>query len=194
MRKAILVLPILVFSVFPLFAAKPLNPITINPVVATFDSIPDVTSGKLFYLEAVIDTAASRATGIVGFTRVGRNKQTEIHCSPLAAESVRQSLALLLSKKGLLTATRDSADYALQLTITTFSLIEKQNKFFSQTMSGKVVIAVSMSAPEQTTPPRIFTIESSNAKTTLDTSKHAEAVLRAALQSALYEVLKGITK
>lgn len=194
MLKTILMLQILVFSARPIIAAKPIEPITINPLVATFDSIPDVAGGKLFFIDTVIDTAPSRATGVAGFTRIGRNKQTEIRCNPFAALSVRKSLAILLSKKELLTTNRDSADYALQLTIATFNLVEKQNKFFSQTMSGNVVITVSMSAPDQASPPRIFTIESSNAKTTLDTSKHAEAVLRGALQNALYEVLKGITK
>jgi hypothetical protein len=90
-------------------------------------------------------------------------------------------------------ASADSSSYIVEVTIFDFRL-EEISKKFSQTMNAYLVLQIALVNPTDEADSKQFVIKTQNSKSTLDTSKHAESILRGALESALKEILKSISK
>ena len=184
--------PALLSFVTLTFAAAPIQPIKINPTVKNFNSIPSISIGKTFFIGTVQDTSLQRdESGTVGATRVRRRKTAPIYCSPLPALAVKRSLESLLVTKGLNAEETSAADFTLQVLLFDFSLVET-SKRVSQTMEATVAMQITVIANQDSSTAKQFTIRTQNSKSTMDTSKHAESVLRGALESALKEIIKNL--
>ncbi|MBN1308248.1 MAG: hypothetical protein JXA18_10050 [Chitinispirillaceae bacterium] len=180
-------------SIVPV-SSKPVEPVTIDPTVTTFDSIPSPATEKTFFVGTVQDTSIARdENGIVGFTRIRRRKMAPIVCDPSPAIVVKRSVDGLLSKKGL--KAEDPADTAstLEILVLDFSLKET-SKRMSQTMEANIVLQATVINPADSTGAVKYIIKSQSSKSTIDTSKYAEAILRSAVENALKELIKSITR
>lgn len=180
-------------SISPNFA-KPVQPITIDPTVTDFDSIPSVTTERTFIVGTVQDTSIARdESGVVGSTRIRHRKMAPIICNPAPAIVVKRSVEGLLSKKGLKAEGMDTTASTLEILVFEFSLKETSKKM-SQTMEANIVFQVTVINPADSTQAMKYIIKSQNAKSTLDTSKHAATILRGAIVSSLKELLKSIAR
>lgn len=194
MQKNRLILLLIISGCFGGSVAGKIQPVIINPTATSFDSLPSYQTDLTFFVEAINDTLPARAeTGKVGETRVRRRKYAPIICKPLPQDVVKQSLESLFFNKGMKAPSADSCSYLLQATVFDFRL-EEISKKLTQTMNAYLVLQVKLVNPSDTVDTRQFVIKTQNSKSTLDTSKHAEAILRGALESALKEILKNISK
>ena len=194
MRKKQIVAVVLCFNFFPVFAAKPVPPITIDPTVKAFDSIPKVQTELTFFVGTVQDTSLQRdETGNVGSTRVRRRKMAAIICDPSPAIVVKRSLEGLLTDRKMNAPVPDSADYTIRMLVLDFGLVES-NKKLSQTMEANIAIDVSLISREDSTRVKQYIIKSQSSKSTIDTSKYTESILRGAVENALKEIIKSITR
>ena len=194
MRIQQIVTVLLFFNVIPVLAAKPVPPIKINPTVKAFDSIPKVQTERTFFVGTVQDTSLQRdETGVVGSTRIRRRKMATIVCNPPPAIVVKRSVEGLLINRGMKAPIPDSADYTIRMLVLDFGLAESIRKL-SQTMEANIAIQVSLIGREDSTPVRQYIIKSQNSKSTIDTSKYAESILRGAVENALKELIKSITR
>ena len=185
---------VLSLNFFSVFAAKPVPPITINPTVKTFDSIPKVQTERTFFVGTVQDTSLQRdETGKVGETRIRRRKMAPLLSDPPPAIVIKRSLEGLLINQELKASVPDSADYTIRLFILEFGLTESKRKL-GQTMEANITIQVSLVSREDSTQIKQYTIKSQNSKSTIDTSKYAESILRGAVEDALKEIIKSITR
>jgi hypothetical protein len=189
-----IVLSSLLFSLFmPTYAAQ-VQPITINPTVKSFDSIPSVQTDLTFFVGTVQDTSLQRDTsGIVGSTRIRHRKMAPITCKPSPALVVKRSLEGLLEKKGLNAPSADSADFTIQILLYDFSLVETYKKL-AQTMDANIAIEVTLIGRQDSSQKKQYIIRTQNSKSTIDTSKYAESILRGAIENAFKEILKNITR
>jgi hypothetical protein len=186
--------PILLFFavVTASFAASPVQPITINPTIKTFDSIPTFSTKRRFLVGTVQDSSIERdETGVVGATRIRRRKTAPIICTPLPALVIKRSLEGLLVKKGINTDATDSTGFTVRILLLDFSLTET-SKRVSQTMNAAIAMQITLISQQDGKVARQFIVKCQNSKSTVDTTKHAEAILRGALESALKEILKNI--
>jgi hypothetical protein len=61
-------------------------------------------------------------------------------------------------------------------------------------MEAKIALQLKLIDQQNEGTIKQFTIKSQNSKSTLDTSKHAESILRGALENTLKEIIQSITK
>ena len=64
----------------------------------------------------------------------------------------------------------------------------------TQTIDGHVKLEVTLVDPFSAENTRRMMVESQNSKTAMDTSKYAEEVMRGALESALLEAIRSLSK
>ena len=186
-------MPLLLASISPI-SSKPIAPITINPTVTIYDSIPAAVTERTFFVGTVQDTSITRdENGIVGFTRIRRRKMAPIICDPSPAIVVKRSVDGLLKRKGLKAEDLANTASTLEILVFDFSLKET-SKRMSQTMEANIVLQVTVINPADSTPAMKYIIKSQNTKSTFDTSRHAVTILRGAIETALKELIKSITR
>ncbi len=183
----------ILFSIFSMLLAEEIPPIVINPTVTDFDSITAVSKKRTFLVGTVQDTSLMRdERGTVGETRIRRRKIAPIVCKPLPALAVKRSVEAMLEDKGI-AGNAGTADYTLQILLLDFSLTETRKRV-SQTMDAHVSLQITLVGSDSAQDTRKFVVQSRNSRTTIDTSKHAESVMRGALESALREIMSTISK
>jgi len=178
---------------FPAGAATPTS-ITINPVVTDADTaFTGTLPNKKFYLQPMVDATANSEKGVaVGQTRLRRKTMGPILCSPPPASVVYSSFETFFKRKNILALSKESADYLVDIEVLAFTLTETA-KTFTQTINSLVTIKVTITSVTSSSAPVVFTLSTQNSYTTLDTSKHAEKVLRGALRDALLQAAKNLT-
>jgi hypothetical protein len=109
------------------------------------------------------------------------------------AAVIENSFAGLLRKRGLAADRPDTLNYVLNIVIRDFSLTET-SRFMRQTMDGAISMEVSVAVGVGYKPIRTFKVQSHYQRTAFDTTRHAEAVARSVLATAMAEVLKSLEK
>ncbi len=184
----------LILTNFPTSAAKAVTSISIDPTVRKFDSIPRVDTELRFFVGTVQDTSLERdETGVVGTTRIRKRKTAPIVCTPSPAIVVKRSVEGLLTDRELKASEPDSADYIIRIFVLDFRLTESSRRI-GQTMEADISMEIMLVNGEDTAATQRYIIKSQNSKSTIDTSKHAESILRGALENALKELIKTITR
>ncbi|NLG17925.1 MAG: hypothetical protein GX556_11400 [Fibrobacter sp.] len=166
-------------------------PIIIDPSLLAFDTFPSISSSVKFFVGTIQGTLIEGSTDTIGFTRTGRKTKAPIICSPSSA--IKESLQELFSKKGALASEKSSATFVIQVDILDFQLKET-SRFLSQTMDAHIKLDVKMVDPYSTENSKRLIVESQNSKSALDTSKHAQEVMRGALESVLLEAIQNLSK
>ena len=185
---------LLLLICFVPISAKPKKSFTINPTVSSFDSIPSLKTELTYFIGTVQDTSVTRnESGLVGYTRVRRRRMAQLICDPAPILVLKRSLEAMIIDKGMNAESADSADYIIQILLYDFSLVETSKKI-SQTMEAKIAFQLKLIDQHNHGTAKQFTIKSQNSKSTLDTSKHAESILRGALENSLKEIMQSITK
>ena len=176
-----------------LYAISNAQRYTIDPSVKNGNSFPAIPTSTRLFIGIVQDTSQNRENGTIGYTRTGRKTKAPIICSPSPASVVKTSLESVLSQKGLLASDASSANYIVHIRILDFSLSET-SKVLSQTMNALIKLEVRLVDPLDAAKVKEFVIESQNATSAMDTSKYSEATMRGALESALQEIFKSISR
>ncbi len=166
-------------------------PLIIDPSLFAFDTFPDISSSVKFFVETIQGTLIEGSTDTIGFTRTGRKTKAPIICSP--SNSIKKSLQELFLKKGALASEKSSATFVIQVDILDFS-IKETSRFLSQTMDAHIKLDVKMVDPYSTENSKRLIVESQNSRSALDTSKHAQEVMRGALESVLLEAIQNLSK
>jgi hypothetical protein len=194
MKYTCTVLPLLLLiaSSLRLHAAEGQEPVVIDPTVTSYDSIPQVQIEQRFRVGRVIDSSSLGEKRRVGTTRV-RAEQVPVVLVAEPAAVIENSFAGLLRKRGLAADRPDTLNYVLNIVIRDFSLTET-SRFMRQTMDGAISMEVSVAVGVGYKPIRTFKVQSHYQRTAFDTTRHAEAVARSVLATAMAEVLKSLEK
>jgi hypothetical protein len=180
---------IFLFS-FQAFGAFRPTSISIDPIVVNYDSLPDLNKSILVNVGLVEDSTLN-TSGNIGQTRTGYKLYAPIVCKTSPALSTKKSLENMLSKKGIFASDPSAAKYVIDIVIRSFSLKET-SKFLTQTMDASVKFEVTITDPLDASKKRKFSVETTNSKTALDTTKYAEEVIQTALRNVLLEILKSL--
>ncbi|HON10362.1 MAG TPA: hypothetical protein PLE24_05800 [Chitinispirillaceae bacterium] len=190
-RQYLTVATLLLVFVFSGNASPKFQFLKIDPSLQSFDSFPNISSSVKFYVGTVYGSSDEEKMDTIGFTRTGRKTKAPILCSsPL---SIKKSLQGLFSSKGVLAPDPSSSTFIIQVEIKDFSIKETSHAL-SQTIDGHVKLEVILVDPFSAENTRRMMVESQNSKTAMDTSKYAEEVMRGALESALLEAIRSLSK
>jgi|GEM_PF-6693577 len=185
---------IFVLAALSMAWAKPPRPVIIDPTVFAFDSIPPVETDLTFFIDTVQDTSQQRnTTAIVGTTRVRRMKMASIISDPPPAEVIKNSLVGLLGHHRLLAEKAEQASSIISIEILDCTLTETYSTI-SQTMTADISLRLTLRDRESPLDEKKYVIKSQNSKSSIDMSKHAGPILQEAVESALREILKTISK
>lgn len=173
--------------------SKEITSIEIKPEFTAFDSLPSIKTNLRYKVVSVRDTSSERENkGIVGLTKISRKKSASIICKESPSTIFKKSLEGMLKSKGVATEESDSNTILIEIVILDFSIKESEKKF-TQSMDANIEFELIIKYNNDT-PERKFIIKSQNTKSALDTTKHAESVLRGALKDALQEIIKVINR
>jgi hypothetical protein len=166
-------------------------PITIDPAVAKLSGAHVLASGKKFVLGEFADAAG--VDSVIGQTRTGRKTVSQIVSRPGPAEAAKRTLAGALSEQGaLVEAGGGAGDFLVSASVSKFRL-EEVSMDVRQKMSASLIIEVVVADaadPERVV--RKFKIEAGGERMARDTTKHAAATAREAVQTAVGEILKNL--
>jgi len=173
------------------YAEKAQTPIVIKPLVTIFDSIPKLNEGIKLYPQSFIDTTPSKESGILGATRTGIKKTSPIVAKPSLVESFRSSFQSLLESRGNYSPDASVASYTIDIKIIECTITEK-SAGLSQTMTAMMKVEVRLAPPLDNSKARTFTVEGQNSRTSMDTSKFAERIMRDTFINIFMEIIKVI--
>jgi hypothetical protein len=174
------------FLVLSIAAAQNNEPIVIDPSLKNYDSLPEIKPTSQFWIDSVQDSASIKDSGVVGWVHTKSKHPTAIVCKPLPGDAVRQSLQTLFAHKAVAAAERNSATYAVQIVLLTFTLKEKPH-FIYRTIEATVKFELRLTDVQTGRVTRIFSIESKRSRAALDAGHKAQEVARDALYSAFTE-------
>lgn len=174
--------------------AKETAPVTINPTVTTIDSTLSQSIAARIFINSVTDTSIERQQqGKVGETRKRRNSMAPVLSLPVPSVVVHTSLTTLLTACNAYAENEETADLVIDITILDFSLKETSKKL-TQTMDASVKCSVKITDKNNASANRQFTVATQNTYSTIDTSKHAERILKGALIDALKEIKNNLPR
>jgi hypothetical protein len=163
----------------------------INPVSTNFDSFPPISSNLRYYVSYNEGPSSPFDSIPCGFTRISIKKNAPIYCSPTISNAVKKSIESLFIRNKINSNDPTSANFVVKIKILHFSIEEKSYTFY-QTMDCHLKFEVSFIDPFSTDHHTSFIVESSNSKTALDTSKHAENIIQGTIKNALLEISKSL--